>query len=152
MWNWVATQSDSALIAAAVSLAAIYLGRRSETLKQLESIKTAAYADFIRAIAGLAILQRQAQQEKEHLVKGSELQMLLADAKARIAIYGGESVVSALSDFLRGGPFLDSPERAKAFTAVCQKMRGDSRPPGKVSDQDMHFLLFDFDMKDYVEN
>jgi hypothetical protein len=140
----------SALIAAAVSFAAIFLGRRSETLKQLESIRTAAYADFIRAIAGLAMLQREAMQEKEHFAKGWELQMLLADAKARIAIYGGESVVPALANFLRGGPVLDSPERARGFTAVCEKMRGDSGPPGTVSDQDMHFLLFGFETKTYL--
>lgn len=139
-----------ALVAAIVSITVVFLGRRSETIKQLQTLKTGAYVDFIRAVAGLANLQKESVQQKEHLLKGWELKMLLADAKSRIAIYGGESVVSAMATFLRGDPVLDSPERAKDFTAVCQKMRSDSKPkPGRVSDQDMHFLLFGFDTKDY---
>jgi hypothetical protein len=139
-----------ALVAAIVSFAVVFLGRRSETIKQLQVLRTAAYVDFIRAVAGLAALQKEPVQEREHFLKGSELIMLLADAKSRIAIYGSESVVAAMATFLRAGSVLDSPERANEFTAVCQKMRHDSRPkPGEVTDQDVHFLLFGFDMKEY---
>lgn len=82
-------------------------------------------------------------QPKEYFLKEWESRLLLADAKARIAIYGSESVVSSMASFLRGGFVLDSAERMKAFTALCQTMRRDSRPgPGKASDDDVHFLLF----------
>jgi hypothetical protein len=139
-----------ALVAAIVSLTVVYLGRRSETIKQLQVLRTAAYVDFIRAVAGLAALQKEPVQEREHFLKGTELIMLLADAKSRIAIYGSESVVAAMANFLRAGSVLDTPKRAKEFTAVCQKMRSDSRPkPGEVTDQDVHFLLFGFDMNEY---
>jgi hypothetical protein len=140
----------AAFVAAVVSLSVVFLGRRSETLKHLQSLRTSAYADFIRAVAGLAVIQKEPVQQREHFLKGWELKMLLAGANARIAIYGSNTVVSSLAEFLRGEPVLDSPQRAKEFAAVCQKMRADTRPRlHKVSDQDMHFLLFGFDMKDY---
>ena len=98
-----------ALIAALVSIAVVFLSRRSETKKHLESLRTAAYLDFIRGVAG----------------------------------YGSNSIVSAMALFLRAGNVLDTPQRAKEFTAICQKMRSDTRPrPGEVSDYDAHFLLF----------
>ncbi|MBZ5695416.1 MAG: hypothetical protein LAN36_08635 [Acidobacteriia bacterium] len=139
-----------AFVAAIVSISVVFLGRRSETIRQLQTLRTAAYVDFIRAVAGLASLQKETVQQREHFLKGWELKMLLADAKARIAIYGGEAVVSSMASFLRGDPILDSPERAKEFTAICQKMRDDSRPkPGEVNDRDVHFLLFGLDLGDY---
>ena len=139
------------MIAAIVSLAIVFLTRRSEAIKHFESIRTTAYVDFIRGIAGLAIMQRSPVQEgKEQFLRGMESKILVADAKARIAIYGSEPVVSLLANFLRGGAILDTPERAREFTAVCQKMRSDGRPrPKKVTDEDIHFLLFDFEMKHY---
>lgn len=139
-----------ALIGAIVGIWVVFLGRRSEIIRQLQALRTAAYVDFIRAVAGLANLQKTTVQEKEHFTKGLELTMLLADAKARIAIYGSQPVVSSMASFLRAGSVLDSPERAKEFTAVCQKMRDDGRrKPGKVTDHDMHFLLFGFELKEY---
>ena len=142
----------TAVIAAIVSLTVVFLTRRSETIKHFESIRTAAYVDFIRGIAGLAIMQRSTVQEgKEQFLRGMESKIFVADAKARIAIYGSEPVVSSLANFLRGGTILDTPERAKEFTAVCQKMRCDGRPrPKKVTDEDIHFLLFDLEMKDFL--
>ena len=142
----------SAIVAAVVSLSVVFLTRRSETIKHLQSLRIAAYVDFIRAVAGLAVVSRDAVQSKEHFAKDWELRMLLADAKSRIAIYGSESVVSSLAEFLRKGNILNTPERARAFTSVCQKMRGDTRPKlGKINDSEMHFLLFDYEIKDYLE-
>jgi hypothetical protein len=142
----------SAIVAAIVSVAVVFLSRRSETIKHLQSLTIGAYVDFIRAVEGLGVLQHEAIQSKEHFAKGWELNMLLAEAKSRIAIYGSKSVVGTLAQFLRGGNVLDSPERAKSFTAVCQVMRGDTRPTlGKIADSDMHFLLFDYEIKDYLE-
>lgn len=138
----------SATVAGIVSLSVVFLARRSETIKSLQSVRLAAYVDFIRAVAGLAIVQREPVQSKEHFVKDWELRMLLADAKSRIAIYGSESVVGSLAQFLRGGKMLDTAERARSFMHVCQQMRGDTRPNlEKISDSDMHFLLFDSEVE-----
>ncbi len=139
-----------ATIAAIVSVAVVLLTRRSETIKHLESLKTSAYVDFIRGVAGLGLIQKEPVQSKEHFLKGWDLKLLVADSKSRIALYGGESVVNSLAEFLRGGTALDSPERAKEFMTVCRKMRADSRPRlGAVSDHDLHFLLFGVDMENY---
>jgi len=87
---------------------------------------------------------------KEDLLKGMELTMLVADARARIAIYGSGPVVISMAEFLRGGAILDTPERTQKFTEVCQKMRSDGRPrPKEVTDEDTHFLLFGSEMKNY---
>ncbi len=112
--------------------------------------RTSAYVDFIRGVAGVAIVQREPVKEREHILKEWELLTLVADAKARIAIYGSKSVVASLAGFLRSGSVLDTPERAKDYTAVCQKMRGDTRPKAETArDEDVHFLLFDFEMKQH---
>jgi len=137
-----------AVIAAIVSIAIVFLSRRSETKKHLESLRTDAYVDFIRGVAGLAVLQSHSPEGEKDYLRGVELTALVADAKARIALYGGESVVSSLATFLRAGAVLDSTERATEFTAICQKMRNDTRPrPGNISDHDAHFLLFGLDME-----
>jgi hypothetical protein len=144
-----------AATAAIVSIAVVFLTRRSETKKHIESLTTASYVDFIRGVAGLAVLQKgrrgRPPDTEEDFLKGNELIMLVADAKARIALYGSKAVVSSLAQFLRAAVVLDSPERAKEFTAICQKMRNDSRPrPGKASDHDVHFLLFGFELENYL--
>lgn len=137
----------SALVAVCVSLAVVFLGRRTETLKLQQNLRTAAYVDFIRAVAELAILQRAPLQDEEHLRQLDGAIVRVTDAKARIAIYGGKEAITALAKFLRGGRALDSPERRKAFTAICQRFRSDGRPKlDAVSNEDMHFLLFDSEM------
>jgi hypothetical protein len=139
-----------AAIAAIVTVYVVFLSRRSETKKHLESLRTTAYVDFIRGIAGLAVLQKHTVDSHEEFLKGQELTILVADAKARIALYGSSPVVSSLAHFLRRGLVLDSPERARDFTAICQRMRGDTRPrPGTVTTHDVHFLLFGFDLEAY---
>ena len=144
-------QIVSAMIGAAVVIIAVLLTRRSETMKHFQSLRTAAYADFIRGVAGLAVMQRRSPQSEEEFIKGQEMVVLVADAKARIAIYGSQSVVGSLASLLRGGQTLDSPERTQAFTEICRKMRNDrSAKRGKVTSHDMHFLLFNLDLKDYL--
>lgn len=118
-------QIVSAAVAAVVSIIVVLLTRRSETIKQFQSLRAAAYADFIRGIAGLAIMQKRSFQSQEEFMRGEEMMILVADAKSRIAIYGSEPVVASLAAFLRGGAVLDSPERADKFTDVCQRMRND---------------------------
>jgi len=87
-------------------------------------------------------------QSPEHHHKHWGLKILVADAKARIAIYGGKPVVESLAGFLgESGCVIDTPASAKAFMAICQLMRRDSHPsPGSVSDPDMHLLVFGMDM------
>src|SRR5947209_3444579 len=118
----------SVSVSAIVSVLVVFLGRRSETVQLQQSLKTTAYVDFIRGIAGLAILQRHTVQDQELQREGWRLKMLVADAKARIAIYGGSVVVRSMAKFLRGGAILNTPERAKSFVEICQSFRNDSSP------------------------
>jgi hypothetical protein len=138
----------SAAIAAIVTVSVVFLSRRSETKKHLESLRTTAYVDFVRGIAGLAVLNRRTVDSHEEFLKGQDLTILVADAKARIALYGSIAVVSSLANFLRAGLVLDSPQRFRDFTSICQKMRSDTRPrPGVVNDHDVEFLLFGSDVE-----
>jgi hypothetical protein len=133
----------SAFVAATVSLVVVFLGRRTDTIKLQQSLRTTAYVDFIRGVAGLALLQKDTLLDEKHFREGRALETLVADAKARIAIYGGREAVAALAHFLRGGGVLDSPQSTKEFASICQLFRNDGRPKlGSVSEADMHFLLF----------
>jgi hypothetical protein len=144
------TEIVAAAVAACVSIIVVLLSRRSETIKHIESLRTAAYVDFIRGVASLGVLSKATIPSKEFALKQWEFLMLVADAKGRIAIYGTAPVVTALTEFVRGGSTLDSPERTAQFTSICQMMRNDSRPrAGRVADGDVHFLLFDYEMNDY---
>jgi hypothetical protein len=87
----------SSIIAAAISLSIVFLGRRSETIKQLQSIRAAAYADFVRGVAGLGVIQSKPVRSGEDFVKEQEFMILIAEAKARIAIYGSKSVVHSMA-------------------------------------------------------
>jgi hypothetical protein len=140
----------SGCFAIAVSLGAIFLSRRSETIQLHESLKAGAYSDFARGIASLAILQKHPVDDQAAALQGRTFMILVADAKARIAIYGGEQPIAGLARFLRAGNVLDSPERTRAFTAICQQFRNDIRRAlGKISDADMHFLLFGLELSNY---
>jgi hypothetical protein len=131
-----------AACAVLATIVVVFLARRSETLRLQASLRTSAYVDFIRGVAGLAVLHN-SMRDEEAFRELRKLTMLVADAKARIAIYGGAHAVKALAGFVRGGSVLDSPERARAFTIICEEFRNDGRPKlGKVSNTDMHVLLF----------
>lgn len=137
----------SAAIAAIVTVSVVFLSRRSETKKHLESLRTTAYVDFVRGVAGLAVLHSGTIDSYDEFLKEQDLIILVADAKARIALYGSMAVVSSLANFLRAGLVLDTPQRLRDFTAICQTMRSDTRPrPGGVNDHDVHFLLFGADV------
>jgi len=72
----------SVSVSAIVSILVVFLGRRSETVKLQQSLKTTAYVDFIRGVAGLAILQSHTVQDQELQREGWRLRMLVADANS----------------------------------------------------------------------
>lgn len=80
---------------------------------------------------------------RTHFKNSGDSQSLVADAKARIAIYVSPDAVQRLASFVRKGAVLDTPERWKEFAAICQAFRRDGRPKlGKIPDEDMTVLLF----------
>ncbi len=145
--TWSFLREAQTLLTFVIGLAAgTYLTRRADKLRQLEIMRTSAYADFVRGISGLAVTQRSATEASDDELR---FMALTADAKARIAIYGSTAVVVSLAEFMRGGAVIDNLERAEAFSGVCSKMRSDSIAGEALASEDMFTLLFgpdkDFD-------
>ena len=98
------------LIGAALQYA---FGQRLEGRKLLVTQKASAYSDLIRAIAASAHRQ------------DSDTRSLIADAKARICIYGSIAVVQKLSDFEEAGAIAAGRQGEAALLAVLSAMRED---------------------------
>jgi hypothetical protein len=98
----------------AASLGAIFgafLTRRTEKFKHLQELRSAAYTDFLRGVATAA--------EQSGIA-------LVADARARIAIYGGKDVVHSLSEFITLGAQTQNREGMQAFADLCRVMRAET--------------------------
>ena len=110
---------QTAVTFAAASLGAIfgaYLTRRTERFKHLQELRSAAYADFVRGVAGAA------EQSHAHNTATGGI-ALVADARARIAIYGGKGVVHSLSEFIALGAQTCNAHGMQAFAELCTSMR-----------------------------
>lgn len=98
-----------------------FFSRKSENRKQQNLLKTTAYTDFLKANSGISMSQRFSDKEKE-----MEFFILLIDAKARICIYGSDSVINSIAEFERFGAILNSPKAYKLFTTIVSEMRKDN--------------------------
>ncbi len=117
---------------AAASLGAIFgafLTRRTERFKHLQELRSAAYADFVRGVATAA------EQSKARNPTGEGI-ALVADARARIAIYGGGEVVHALSEFIARGAQTCNPPRC------AQKLAVSTCLPRKLPDFSLASVLY----------
>lgn len=136
---------DVASFAVVLPLAGVLIGaclqyafsRRIETRKQLATIRTQAYVDFLKACAQGAILsEAEPDRRRECLV-------LVIDAKARIAVYGTEPVLAALAEYERHGANLSDPRTQEAFIRLCQLMRRETTPGRHEAEADwMRIVLF----------
>lgn len=110
-----------------------FFARVAETSKQRKTLQATTYADFLRAVAMVA--------NPQEAEKG---RALLADAKARISVYGGPKTLEALASYYlncgKGG--LHLRENAEAFVALCQAMRHET---GGRSGEADHLCLILFD-------
>ncbi|HZS28451.1 MAG TPA: hypothetical protein VFB76_14570 [Candidatus Angelobacter sp.] len=140
--NQMFLQAVLTFVAAALgAIFGAFLTRWTERFKQLQSLRATAYVDFLRGVAKLAIVQKDAIRDKESFLEERDASITVADAKARIAIYGGPNVVKALSTFIKGGAVLNSPERMDSFAKMCTLMRNDSANE-QVAIEDVRRLLF----------
>ena len=115
-----------------------YFSRSAEDRKNLNTLRASAYTDFIRGVSGVAISQRE-----NDVGQVAANMALVADAKARIAIYRGRPEVQALARFWRGGATLDE-ERQPAFVEVVAAMRVGASSK-TVEARDISQLLFSID-------
>jgi hypothetical protein len=107
-----------------------WLSRKAETEKRIELLRSEAYADFLKAVAAAGHLRS----DDEHVAARRGL----ADAKARIAVYGSAAIIKALAKFDQGGAVLDNQDSASRFVALVSAMRPDE---GKHLDQDISIAL-----------
>jgi hypothetical protein len=104
-----------------------FLTRRTERFKHLQELRSSAYIDFVRGAANAA-----------HQTGGIAE---VADARARIAIYGGKSVVHSLSGFIAHGAQTINPKGMQSFAELCQAMRAETGRES-VSFEHVHRILF----------
>jgi hypothetical protein len=92
-----------------------YLYNRSaESKKHITALRTAAYVDFLQAVALLG-RNRPATSEKFN-----DAQALAANAKARICISGSDAVVRQLALFGSEGAVLNTPNAMNHFLRMCR--------------------------------
>jgi hypothetical protein len=104
-----------------------FLTRRTERVKHLQELRSAAYIDFVRGVANAA-------QQSGGIAQ-------VADARVRIAIYGGESVVHSLSEFIARGAQTSNAEGMRAFAELCRAMRAETVRKS-ASFEDINRILF----------
>jgi hypothetical protein len=84
--------------------------RAAEREKHTGSLRSQAYADYLRAVAAAGHLRSDEDLRDAHRDA--------ADAKARIAVYGTPSVISALARFEETGAVLTDGPSASAFVSL----------------------------------
>jgi len=111
---------------------------RRETTKTYETQKTEAYLNYVRETCRAAVFNKQKTQPSY-----VEAVAALVDAKARVAMFGSEKVLSAVTAFTGGGGSFMTKEQCDRFTAVIQSMRADLAPKERpVIDRHVEALLF----------
>lgn len=95
-----------------------YLAKQNNQQKQLLESRNKAYVDFLEAVSLVVAAQRMGKKEREleELAK-------LTNAKARICIFGEESVVRQLATFWAAGTSLETESEILAFTRFCLGIR-----------------------------
>ena len=120
-----------------------WYSKKLESQKHQRDLRTGAYVDFIKGAVGMAITQKDKPNE-EHKFK-----VILADAKARISIYGSKEVIESIANFWRDGAILDTPERRRAFISICQTIRKEAKETlpkdQNVLNKEISQLLFEID-------
>jgi len=121
---------QTAVTFVAASIGAIFgafLTRRTERFRHLQELRSAAYADFVRGVASAAERAQSDSTRDEHGTLEQPMgRALVADSRARIAIYGGKDVVHSLSEFIALGAQTCNREGMQAFAALRRSMRTET--------------------------
>ncbi|WP_298438044.1 hypothetical protein [Ottowia sp.] len=110
--------------------------RYLEAKKHQRDLRAKAYSDYLQCVSEHANL-KPAQPSSE----GRQLGARTADAKCRIALYGGEAVIAAFAGFERLGATMNSAEQRDAFTDMVVAMRSDTLG-SSVKAVDIEAILF----------
>lgn len=119
-----------------------HLTRKNSQNSKLAELQNKAYADFLNSASAIAVAQRAGNRDRV----ASEL-ALLADAKARICVYGHSAVIKALAQFIRAGGTLQTESEILSFTRLCICIRESvGMIDESVSLPDISQLLFSVDV------
>jgi hypothetical protein len=136
---------QTAVTFVAASIGAVFgafLARRTEEFKHLQELRSTAYADFVRGVASAAERAQGDSRRDEHgTTEQPRGRALVADSRARIAIYGGKDVVHSLSEFIALGAQTCNPQGMQAFAALCRSMRAETGRE-QVPIEDTRRILF----------
>ncbi len=117
-----------------------WYAKKLESQKHQQNLRTNAYVDFMKGAAGMAITQKNKSNKEQEFI------VLLADAKARISIYGSKEVIESIANFCRGGASLDTPGGRESFISICQTMRKEALPKDQnVLDKEISLLIIGID-------
>jgi hypothetical protein len=92
-----------------------FLARSKEREGQFRALGHAAYADYLRGVATMAIQPT------------AEARAQVADAKARIAVYGSNRVIEQLAALEISGANLSNERSIVIFVSMVEEMRGDGK-------------------------
>jgi hypothetical protein len=93
----------------------------NEKWKHTRAMQTESYKLLMKAIAGRAHADKNSDEKMAR-----EYKLMLAEAKAQIALYGSERAVAATAKFFLDHARIDGPESAEAFMDMAEAMRNDS--------------------------
>lgn len=124
------------------ALLSYFFSKKNEASKQKGILRSDVYSDYIKAIAGISIAQRNNDNKSVN-----EFLFQVVNAKARITIYGSADVVKSLSNFETVGPTLVSEESKKAFLKVIATMRKDNYSKLDISLSDIGMLILGEEIK-----
>lgn len=117
-----------------------FLTRQTERFKHLQELRSAAYVDFLRGFGKVANAQRDTVKEERSFLEEREGSVIVADAKARIGVYGSKTVLHALAVFISRGSQTQTAEGMRALTDVCKVMRNEASEDAPFDD--IHTMLF----------
>lgn len=140
------------IVIATISFAGVIIGallqnlfhRRNEKIKHFTELRARAYIDFVNAVAELANVAKSNKKRPDStLIK-------LADAKTRIVIYGDDTVISSMSDFMKKYGRIDTQESFNSFYAMIEAMRKDATgQKNTASIETISNILFGKDTTDF---
>ena len=108
--------------------------RSKEKADQISLRRQQAYGDYLQGVAKAA--HRRSDGKNESAI-------LVADAKARMTVYGSVALLAQLANFERSGANLADEKCKTAFIALVGQMRREtSDVKGEISREDLSKILF----------
>ncbi|ATA20533.1 hypothetical protein [Gibbsiella quercinecans] len=130
-----------AIAAAIVGASLQYLfTRHIEQIRAQREMKTKAYMDYLKGVCEQAQVSR-IEDPKQAREKLTEAFTIVADAKARICLYGADKVVHSFAEFEKLGASMGTEEQRRAFIAMAAAMRKDAGLSTTVSLDDIGVVL-----------